>query len=170
MAIIDEMIQEFRREAGSTRKLLERLPDGDWDWKPHEKSFTLGRLASHLAEVLGWVPVTMKQDEFVVDMATYRPFAGSNREEVLRAFDQCAEEAVSAMEGTPDEAMARTWTMKVGERVALRMPRAAVVRAFILSHLIHHRAQLGVYLRMRDVAVPSVYGPSADEAGPMGPV
>jgi uncharacterized damage-inducible protein DinB len=166
MNMIDPLLDEYKFETALTRKHLERVPDAHWDWKPHPKSMRLGQLASHLAEAQAWIAPTMAEDEFVIDMATYKPFLGKNAKEVLAEFDAKVKDAVAAMTGQPNENLVRTWTMKTPEgHVIIQMPRVAVIRTMFLNHMIHHRGQLTVYLRMKDVPVPSTYGPSADEGG-----
>ena len=165
MRIADTLLPEFDREMGVTRKLLERVPDGQFDWKPHAKSMTLGRLAGHLAELPHWVNITITQDSF--DMATPRP-AGyqppATREAVLALFDEKAAAARAALAGRGDGELMAPWTLLQGKQTLFTMPRASVLRTFVFNHMVHHRGQLSVYLRMHDVPLPSMYGPSADEA------
>ena len=164
MNIIDPIIQEYRHEMGVTRKVLERVPDAHWSWKPHEKSMAMGKLASHLAEGQMWAAGTMKDDVWVMDMAAYKPFDGANQADVLAEFDKNVADAVAAMTGASNEHMMKTWSMKTPDgNTMMSMPRVAVIRAFVLNHTIHHRGQLTVYLRMKDVPLPQVYGPTADE-------
>jgi uncharacterized damage-inducible protein DinB len=163
MAMIDSFIGELEHEAGLTRKMLERVPEDKLGWKPHPKSFSLGQLASHVADILMWSGVTMKQNEFAMDPAQYKPFVGASRAEIVARFDEALKVARAAMAGTPDAAMMETWRFVVAGEVKFEMPRAAVLRGMIMNHLIHHRAQLGVYLRLNDVPLPAIYGPSADE-------
>ncbi|MBM3290198.1 MAG: damage-inducible protein DinB [Candidatus Hydrogenedentes bacterium] len=169
MNIIDAIVPEYQHEMAVTRTVLERVPDAHWGWKPHPKSMTMGVLASHLAEMQWWAIGTMKDDVWVMDMATYKPFVAANTAEALAAFDQNVADAVAAMTGASNEHMLRTWSMKTPDgNVMMAMPRVAVIRAFVLSHTVHHRGQLTVYLRMNDVPLPQVYGPSADAPGMMG--
>lgn len=164
MNIIDPIIQEYQYEMGVTRKVLERVPDAHWNWKPHAKSMGMGQLASHIAEMQWWTIGTMQDDVWVMDMAAYKPFLGADQAEVIAAFDKNVADAVAAMRGATNEHMMRTWSMKTPEgNVLLQMPRVAVVRSFVLNHTIHHRGQLTVYLRMNEVPLPQVYGPSADD-------
>ena len=164
MNIIDPIIQEYQQEMGATRKVLERVPDAHWGWKPHEKSMSMGQLASHLAEGQLWAIGTMKDDVWVMDMAAWKPFVGTSRADVLAAFDKNVADAVAAMTGASNEHMMKTWSMKTPDgHTMMSMPRVAVIRGFVLNHTIHHRGQLTVYLRMKDVPLPQVYGPTADE-------
>lgn len=156
-------IPEFEHEAALTRKTLERVPLEQGDWKPHEKSFTLRQLASHLATIPSWTAVTLQQDELDMDPDDQAP-QFDTREAMLDAFDRSVEEARQVLADTSGEQLMGTWTLKSGGATVLSMPRLAVLRGFVLNHAVHHRAQLGVYLRLLGVPVPSIYGPSADEA------
>jgi uncharacterized damage-inducible protein DinB len=142
--------------------MLERVPDGKFDYKPHEKSMKLGRLAAHTAEVPSWVSGTLRTErmDFTGDE---KPFSPTTRKEILDAFDKYVVEAREALSKATDEDLAKTWTLTYKGQQVFAMPRSAVLRTMILSHLIHHRAQLGVYLRMNNVEIPGMYGPSADE-------
>lgn len=157
------MLPEFDHEASLTRKTLERVPLDKAEWKPHAKSFSLGELASHLADIPTWVDVTINQDVFEMD-GPYEPETANTTEELLDLFDRNVAAARAILEGASHDALMGMWSMKQGGEVTLSMPKIAVLRGFIFSHSIHHRAQLGVYLRLLDVPVPSIYGPSADEA------
>lgn len=156
-------LPEFDQEFAQTRRALERVPEDKFDWKPHEKSFSLGRLASHLAEVPGWMGPSVQQDLLDFDEMDYTPYEAASRDELLATFDKAVAEAREILANTSGETMMEDWSMKYGGEITMTMPKAAVVRGFILSHNVHHRAQLGVYLRMLDVPVPGHYGPSADE-------
>lgn len=166
MAIGDAFLPEFDHEMALTRKTLERVPEGKPDWKPHEKSMTISRLAGHLAELPGFALMTIQNDSFNVAP----PGGGSrqrtvmtSRKQLLEVFDKNVAAARAAIAGASDEHMGQMWTLRAGEKTIFSMPRAGILRAMILSHTIHHRAQLGVYLRLNGVPVPSIYGPSADE-------
>jgi len=165
MSMIDSIAAEFAHEAGITRRVLERAPEGQFGWKPHEKSMTVGRLSSHLAEIPQWLGVILNQDEFEVDPETYKPFEASSQSELLEKFESSVRDGEEAMKGVSDEHLVGLWKMKTGGKVTLEMPRVAVVRGFVLNHLIHHRGQLSVYLRLTGQSVPAIYGPSADEKG-----
>jgi uncharacterized damage-inducible protein DinB len=161
MGMIDPMLMEFGHEMGSGRKMLELVPEKQLTFRPHPKSMSLGQLASHLAEIPGWAGVTLNMDVFEMD-ASYKPLNASTVKELLSVFDKNVASATTAMKGATDEQLLKTWTMKVAGKTVLTMPKIAVLRAFVFSHFIHHRAQLGVYLRMNNVPLPQVYGPTAD--------
>lgn len=163
MNIVDAIIQEYAYEAANTRKTLERVPEGQFGWKPHQKSMTLGQLVSHIAETPTWVPMMIQTDVFELRMEEYTPFQAANRAELLKTYDANVAQAVNALTGQSDAHMMAIWRMKVGDKVILELPRVAVVRSMLINHTIHHRGQLTVYLRMHDVPLPSLYGPSADE-------
>lgn len=164
MHLIDPIIHEYNHEMGVTRKFLARVPNDRWDWRPHPKSMTFGQLASHLAEAQRWVPEIMHKDVFLLDMSAYQPYIGENCDAVVAEFDKQITAAARSMQGASDDSLMRNWTMKTPDGTTMiEMPRIAVLRTFVLNHAIHHRAQLGLYLRMNDVAVPQTYGPTADE-------
>lgn len=156
-------LPEFEHEASLTRKTLERVPLDKGDWKPHEKSFSLKRLAEHIADIPTWVDVTVNQDVFAMNGPYETPPADSV-DELLEIFDRNVADAKRVLAGATGEQLMGMWTMKQGDEVLLSMPKVAVLRGFVMNHTVHHRAQLGVYLRLLDVPVPSTYGPSADEA------
>jgi uncharacterized damage-inducible protein DinB len=164
MTIAETLLPEFDREMGSTRRLLERVPDGQFAWKPHEKSMTLGRLAEHLAELPQWLTISIKESG--IDMATPRPAdhrPPDTRAAVLAMFDKNVAAARAALAGRTDAELLAPWTLTNQGKQVFTMPKAAVVRSFALNHLIHHRGQMTVYLRLQNVPLPSIYGPSADE-------
>ncbi len=165
MNIIDAMIQELQHEGIATRKALERVPEDKFGWKPHDKSMTLARLASHTAEIPHWAGVTLTTDEFVFDPAGYVPEVASTSKELVAMFDKYMAAAVEVMKGTSNERLMTTWRMKKGDQLIFELPRIAVLRTMILNHIVHHRGQLTVYLRLLNVPVPSIYGPSADDPG-----
>ena len=156
-------LAELDNEAKVTRTCLERVPADKFDWKPHEKSMTMGRLATHCAEMFGWTRSTLKED--VLDFAAfdYKPFEPKSNDELLKFFDDHIAAAKQVLGETPDETFFTDWTMRNGEQVYFTMPKVAVMRSFVMNHIIHHRGQLSVYLRLNDIPVPSIYGPSADE-------
>ena len=158
------LLPEFDHEFAETRKSLERVPEANFDWKPHEKSWTLHDLAAHVAEVPQWVGVTLNLDTFDLD-APYERVVPDTKEAILAHFDEGVAAARATIEATPASTMMEMWRMVKGGNVELEMPKGAVLRSFIFNHNVHHRAQLGVYLRMLDVSVPGHYGPSADEQG-----
>ena len=163
MRIAEAMAQELAQEAKSTRTLLERLPDGQFGWKPHEKSMTMGHLASHIGESLGWAKSIIETDELSFNVAEYKPVIAENVEEALKLFDEQLTQALGALDGVSDDHMMANWKMVMDGQTVFDMPRLAVVRGMILNHLYHHRGQLTVYARMHDVPLPAIYGPSADE-------
>lgn len=161
----DWAFADLETEIASTRRVLERVPDEHLGWKPHEKSFSLGALATHVANLLHWQVITITQDEF--DLAGGpRMAAAENREELLRTFDENRAALKSAFHAADDASLDAPWTLRMGEQVMFTMPRRQVLRSMGMNHLVHHRAQLTVYLRLLDVPVPGLYGPSADEAFP----
>jgi uncharacterized damage-inducible protein DinB len=169
MPIIDAFLAEMGHESTLTRRLLERVPDDRMGWKPHDKSMTLGRLAGHVAELPGWSRTVLADDVFEVSAAAeagFVPAEPATRAELLAIFDDHVAGFEAAARGVSDETMRETWKMTRGGRVLLEMPRTVAVRSFILNHTIHHRGQLSVYLRLLEVPLPSIYGPSADDPGP----
>ncbi len=167
MPLKDALLPEFDQEMASTRKTLERVPDDKLGWKPHPKSGTMGWLASHIATMVGWTADTIEKESFDVAPpgapAMQMPQAHS-RKELLEWFDQGVVKARAAIAAASDQTLAHSWSLLSGGKPMFTMPRAAVLRTFVMNHIIHHRAQLGVYLRLNDIPVPSIYGPSADEA------
>ncbi len=164
MPLAAALLPEFDHEMANTRRTLERVPENKLGWKPHEKSMTMGRLTGHLAELPSWGVYTI-QNEFVDLAQPGRGLVASSRKGALETFDQNVAEARKAIANASDEHLMKPWTLRKGEQVIFTLPRIAVLRAMVLNHSIHHRAQLGVYLRLNDVPVPSIYGPSADEGG-----
>jgi uncharacterized damage-inducible protein DinB len=162
---VQHLLAALQREIKLTRPFLERLPADQFDWQPHAKSMTLGQLASHLADMLGNIEDTLATDSY--DMATApsadRPATATSPAEILARFDHNACRACGALAAATDVALAQVWTFSVGEQVIFSQPRAQIVRELLLDHLIHHRGQLSVYLRLLEVAVPGTYGPTADE-------
>ena len=166
MAIRDAFLPEFSQEMAMSRKTLERVPEGKVEWAPHPRSMKLGRLAGHIAELPGLVTAALSQDllDFRPPGAPPRvPYVMITREDLLRMFDKNVAASSAAIAGVSDEALMKTFTLSAGGKVIFALPRLAVLRSFVLSHVIHHRGQLSVYLRLNDVPVPSIYGPSADE-------
>jgi uncharacterized damage-inducible protein DinB len=166
MALNQALLPEFDHEMANTRKTLERVPDGKFSWQPHPKSMTLGRLASHLAEIPSWVPVTLNESSIDVNPpggAQRQPTLMGSRKELLEFFDKNVAAARAALAAATDEQLMQPWTLLSGGKAIFTLPKIATYRGFVMNHSIHHRAQLGVYLRLNDVPVPSIYGPSADE-------
>jgi uncharacterized damage-inducible protein DinB len=165
MPLNQALLPEFDHEMANTRKTIERAPDAKWTWKPHEKSGQLGWLVAHLANLPHWGADVLTTDSF--DFAPGGKFVespkASNTKEALALFDKNVAAARAALAAATDEQLMKPWSLLQNGKVLFTMPRVAVVRSMILNHAIHHRAQLGVYLRLNDVPVPAIYGPSADE-------
>jgi len=161
--IAASLLPEFDHEFATLRTALERVPEDMAEYKPHEKSMTMARLAGHLAEVSDWLVVTVETDDFDVAAGEYEPYVMTTRDEMLAKFDEGVAKARECLSGASDEALMQPWTMRSGDTVHLTMPKVAVLRSFVMNHMIHHRAQLGVYFRLNDIPVPQTYGPSADE-------
>lgn len=162
MAIRQTAFFDLEDELTSTRKLLERLPDGRFDWRPHERSWTLGELATHVASLPWWMRVTLDEDGFDVG-AGGSPETRTDTGSVLEYFDTEARKLRQSFEAATDETMNEPWQLRHGEAVIMEHPKSVVLRRWGVSHLIHHRAQLTVYLRQLDVPLPPLYGPTADE-------
>jgi uncharacterized damage-inducible protein DinB len=164
MAIVDALLPEFDHEMTMTRKLLERVPDDRLAWKPHEKSMSVGGLATHLSNLPWWGLITMTASEF--DLASVdRQDEATSRSQILETFDRNVASTRAALQGRSDPEMLVPWTLKRAGQTIFSMPKASVWRSFVVSHVVHHRGQLSVYLRLLNVPVPSIYGPSADEGG-----
>ena len=163
MSLKNAFINELKMEAASTRKMLERVPMDKADWKPHEKSSSLGQLAKHVANTFGWISNVINIDEY--DFAVHsRTTEAANSEELLKLFDDTVANALADLEKIGEEELDKNWVVKQGEVVYFTLPKKAGIRGWAFRHLIHHRGQLSVYLRMLDVPVPGMYGPTADEA------
>jgi len=165
--IATSLLPEFDLEMANTRKVLERVPEADFAWKPHAKSYSMGELAGHVASIPGWMTSTLVDDAFDVSpggVPASFPKAASAKEAVAM-FDEGVPAARAALEAASDAAFLESWSLLANGEPLFTMPRVAVVRSFVMNHLIHHRAQLNVYLRLKDVPVPALYGPSADEQG-----
>lgn len=165
MALKDALLPEFDHEWAVTRRLLERVPFDQAEWKPHDRSMTIGALATHLADLPTWAPVLLRQPEF--DMANVGGGGPKVRHataaELLGDFDRNVRAARDLIADTTDAQFMEPWTLKEQGKDLFTMPRVGILRSFLMSHAIHHRGQLSVYLRLRDIPVPSMYGPSADE-------
>ena len=154
---------DVRHELASTRRVLERLPEGQLDYAPHEKSMTLGRLASHVADMTYFTLAILEREELDFAKKDYPFFAGSTRDEIVAHFDAGAAALTRAVDALDADAFGQPWTLRSGEHVIFTQPRGVLVRGMGINHLVHHRAQLGVYLRLLGIPVPGLYGPSADE-------
>ena len=168
MSLSQSLLPEFDHEMANTRKVLERIPEDKLTWKVHEKSNTIGWVGMHLADIPMWADVSLNQDS--VDVAPpggehHRTPTPTSRQEILDAFDKNVAAARAAIAAATDEQFSKPWTLLAGGQVVFTLPRGAVLRSFVLNHNIHHRAHLCVYLRLNDVPVPALYGPSADEQG-----
>jgi uncharacterized damage-inducible protein DinB len=163
MDIIGSLLQELLYEASLTRVMLDRVPDDRFDWQPHPKSMTLGRLAGHIAEIPTWASTVIDATEFVMDPETYKAFIPVSKADLLATFDKNIELAQDSMSEQPDEHFLSPWQLRTQDTVVFEMPRLAVLRSMVLNHMIHHRGQLSVYLRLNDVPLPAIYGPTADE-------
>jgi uncharacterized damage-inducible protein DinB len=165
MAIVDALLPEFDHEMATTRRLLDRVPEGQFTWKPHEKSMTLGQLSGHLANLPYWCTATLKASS--LDLATLgdeaRPSAPTSRDALLRNFDTRVVAAREQLAQSTDPELLAPWTLKSGDQEFFTMPRISAIRSFVLNHSIHHRGQLSVYLRLNNIPVPPIYGPTADE-------
>jgi uncharacterized damage-inducible protein DinB len=162
MPFSQTLLPEFDEEMKNTRKILECVPDGKFDYQPHQKSMTLARLATHVAELPSWTGPTLDQEVLEMDPG-FKPHIAASRAELLEIFDKAVAEARPKISAATDEDWAKNWSFKMGGQTIISMPRSAVMRGMIMNHMVHHRAQLGVYLRLNDVAIPGMYGPSADD-------
>ncbi|HVO13005.1 MAG TPA: DinB family protein [Vicinamibacteria bacterium] len=166
MALAQALLPEFDHEMAGTRRTLERVPEGRLSWRPHPKSYTLGELATHLANLHSWIVRIFENES--VDIAPpgqppRRPEPLTSRQALLATFDKHLAEGRARLAAATDEQMRAPWTLLFGGKTVFTMPRAASLRSMVMNHGVHHRAQLGVYLRLLDVSVPGLYGPSADE-------
>ena len=162
MAIKDSLLPEFDSEMATTRRVIERLREDKYDWAPHERSMKAGRLASHIAEMTVWGTISITQDS--LDLAGgHQPFNAPSRAELLAAFDKNVADCRKAIEGASDEVLMKPWSLLNEGNAIMTLPKISVIRSFVLNHIIHHRGQLSVYLRLTHTPVPSIYGPSADE-------
>lgn len=166
MSIAQSLLPELDMEMAGTRKTLERLPEDKFDFRPHPKSFPMISLATHITNMLGWGRDTLKSDSFDVAPVGGEPYKenpAASVAELVETFDKNLAEFREALASASDADMMANWSLLAGGQTLFTMPRIACIRGMILNHLIHHRAQLTVYLRMCDVPVPALYGPSADE-------
>ncbi len=163
MAIRDALLPEFDQEIAGTRKCLERLPADKFDFTPHAKSWPMGKLATHIATLANWAIITCEADHYDIGIPdpNYRELTSAA--ELVAKLDELKVRAHAAIAATDDARMMEPWSLKRGDTVLMTMPRVVVLRSFVLNHLIHHRAQLTIYMRLNDIPVPGLYGPSADE-------
>jgi uncharacterized damage-inducible protein DinB len=165
MPIADAILPEYDHELATTRRLLERVPEAEFGWKPHDRSMSLGQLAGHVANIPWWLSATLdapfydvKADDREATLA-----APESREVMLREFDAQVKRARASLAKATDAELSAPWTLKSGGHEIFSIPRIAAVRTFVMNHMIHHRGQLSVYLRLKDVPLPPMYGPTADE-------
>jgi uncharacterized damage-inducible protein DinB len=162
MAIKDVLLAEFDHEMATARRLLERIPDTRLGWKPHEKSMSMAGIATHLANLPNWGAMILEGPSYDLAEAPPNLAERGSRAEILAAFDDTTRQTRSSMDKSDTDYLA-PWTLKRGGQEIFTMPRAAAFRTFVLYHLVHHRGQLSVYLRLNDIPVPAIYGPTADE-------
>jgi uncharacterized damage-inducible protein DinB len=168
MSLNTSLLAEFDHEMATTRRLLERVTDQSLSWTPHAKSMDMARLASHVAELPNWTATTITTDELDMNPPGgpgYQPTVFKEAQAILDTFDKGVAEAKAALEGATDEVLFGNWSLKNGGQTLFTMPKIACLRTWCFNHIIHHRGQLSVYLRLNDIPVPSIYGPSADEGG-----
>jgi uncharacterized damage-inducible protein DinB len=169
MQLSETLLPEFDQEMANTRKILERVPEDKLSWKPHEKSFSMGHLATHLASLPIWATITIENDEIDIAPSGQPPpknEPAKSRDELLGSFDQNVAAARRALASATDERLLKDWALLSGGKTMMTAPRISVLRSYVMNHIIHHRAQLGLYLRLNDVPVPAMYLNSADEPGP----
>jgi uncharacterized damage-inducible protein DinB len=163
MNLIDPILAELAHEGATTRRLLERLPQDRLGWQPHQKSMTLGRLATHIAEIPGWVGSIVEKDEFDIGASGYVPPTLGSVAEIIAMFDKSVATATETLKRQGNDRLLAKWQLKKNGKLVVEMPRLGMIRSFLMNHLIHHRGQLSVYLRLQNVPLPSIYGPTADE-------
>ncbi|QDT32577.1 DinB family protein [Thalassoglobus polymorphus] len=166
MSIAESILPEFQQEMAGTRKVLERIPEDKLDWKAHPKSNTIGWVASHLVEISSWVEGTLTKDSWDINPVDGEPHSSqtfTSCQKILEQFDANVAAAIERIKATPDEEFPKSWSLLSGGQTLLTMPKAGVIRTWVLNHTIHHRAHLCVYLRLNDIPVPGMYGPSGDE-------
>lgn len=161
---MNALLAEYDQEMAGTRRALASIPGDALGFRPHEKSWTMGELATHIAGVPTWLRVTLETPELDLGEPMESPTVPSDAGELLARFDAGVAEARAALDAATPETMAEQWTLRSGDHVFFTLPRGTVVRTMVLSHMIHHRGQLTVYLRLAGAPVPGLYGPSADEA------
>ncbi len=162
MTIIELLTKELEQEAQTTRKMLERIPDEKYDWQPHPKSMTIRQLATHIAELPGWVPMVLNSDELDFATTPYTPVETANIEELMAYFEKNLDAAREQLKNTAEDQLWQSWTMRNGQDIYFTDDRAAMIRV-TYSQIIHHRAQMGVNLRLLNIPIPGSYGPSADD-------
>ena len=165
MSIVTALLPEFDHEMATTRRLLDRVPEGEFGWKPHDRSMSLGQLSGHLANIPTWCNAVLDLTEF--DLAsigdTGRPKVPASRQALIQEFDGKVAAARANLVKRTDAELTTPWSLKTGDHEIFTMPRISAIRSFVMNHSIHHRGQLSVYLRLKNVPLPSMYGPTADE-------
>jgi len=162
MSMLQIFLKELEKEALTTRKMLSRIPDGKYDWKPHEKSMIIQSLSTHIAELPTWIPMVLNTTELDFATAPYEPKKIDNTKDLMAFFEQSLTEGRTALQQANEEQLNDMWTLRNGDQVYSTDPKADVIRMTI-NQIIHHRAQMGVYLRLLNVPIPGSYGPSADD-------
>lgn len=160
--MIEMFLKEMEQEAQTTRKMLQRVPDEKYDWQPHKKSMTLQRLATHVAELPSWVAMAIDTDEINFAPDEYVPKLVKNNKELLALLEKSLAEGKASLEKSKDDILSKTWVMRNGDTIYSKSTKGEVIR-MAYCQIVHHRAQLGVYLRLLDIPIPGSYGPSADE-------
>ena len=167
MNLNEALLPEFEHEMNTTKNLLNALSDDIFNYQPHEKSMTTQQLVNHIAEIPKWVNGTLDQEEIDFATTNFAPSNLSSKQEVIALFEKNVEAAKQSLQNTNNETMMGDWTLRNGEQIYFTKPRANVLRTMVMNHIIHHRAQLGVYLRMNNISLPASYGRSADDSGSM---
>jgi len=162
MEMTEMFLKEMEQEAETTRKMLQRVPDDRLDWQPHKKSMTMGRLATHIAELPSWVKMALETDELDFNASTYVPKVVKNNNELLELLENSLTEGKDSLVKAKDDILSKTWVMRGGDTIYSKSTKGEVIR-MTYCQIVHHRAQLGVYLRLLDIPIPGSYGPSADE-------
>ena len=163
MALKEALIAELKHEAALTKKMLEKVPMDKSDWKPHEKSMTLGRLATHIAEIPHWISDIIYIDEYDFAARPFQSYVAVSTDDLLRIYQEKLDKAIADLQQINEEDFNKRWVVRFGERIVYDLPKKVALRGWAYNHLFHHRGQLSVYLRLLDVPVPGMYGPSADE-------
>jgi uncharacterized damage-inducible protein DinB len=163
MSLNQTLLDELEREANTTKKLLEKVSTEHLDWKPHEKSYKMGALAGHISEIPSWLDLMLNADELDFATMNYTPPSIKENTDIMKLFEENLAKGKAVLEKATDEKFEGSWRMRHGEQIFFELPRQQVIRTWVFSHIVHHRAQLGVYLRLLNIHVPSTYGPTADE-------
>jgi uncharacterized damage-inducible protein DinB len=167
MRISEILLAELENEMANTRKMLERVPDEKWGWKPHAKSFSMGDLAGHVANLASWIEMVVTSDSFDIAPGGQRPAKRQwpqNSQQLMAEFDGNVAKAMASLKGADDALLSKPWSLLAAGQPIFTMPKSAVLRSAVVNHLIHHRGQLSLYLRLNDIPMPGMYGPSADES------